>query len=461
MVVFIGGLSYTHGSCPAPAPCSCVHGLINCESRRLQHIPGLTRVPDHFHTLAIGTNDIEIIQNNSFVNLNLTHLFLEFNKIWFIEEYAFYGLSYLKVLHLQHNRLQVLPEALAIFFSLQELDISYNPIDGLRTHNGTLVDEYTDNVMKVLGKSLTTFHFGDPMALVHWPGSLSHLQQLKYLYVSGSVIQYLPVLPFKAFEHTLETLWTQKTQLLQLPLEIGRLTRIKDLRINRNIVGNGDNIIVETVFADIGDTLEILSLEYDSLTKFPEAIKYLVHLRNLSLAGNHLIYVTEDAIQSIGNGKLVYLSLSDCGLKRIPGALSNLTSIIDLDLSSNNMRTIESQDLVALPNLVSVSFRGNPLKYISLSSFHGLTSLQRLDFSYTPLTVIPDAIQGLNNLRNIDFSYALVDCTCDIVWVKRWIELHNVNVILDGRCETIDSLLQTYIIERLPHCPQYIVSSLG
>ena len=337
MVLVIGGLSYTLGSCPAKAPCSCVYGLVNCEARRLQQIPHLTRVPDIFQTLAIGTNDIEIIQNDSFINLNVTNLFLEYNKIWFIDSRAFHGLKNLNVLRLQHNRLQVLPEALSILFTLEMLDVSYNPIDGLQTVNGTVVDGFSDSVMRVLGKSLTSFHFGSPVQLVHWPGSLSHLQQLKSLYGSGSVIQYLPALPFSAFEHTLETLSIEKkTQLLQLPIEIGRLAKIKELSIKHNTIQTGNDIIVETVFAYIGDTLEVLSLEYDNLTNFPGAIKYLVNIRNLSLAGNHLLYVTEDAIHSIGNGKLDFLSLSDCGLKRVTGALSNLTTLIDLDLSMNN-----------------------------------------------------------------------------------------------------------------------------
>ena len=144
--------------------------------------------------------------------------------------------------------------------------------------------------------------------------------------------------------------------------------------------------------------------------------------------------------------------------KRVPGALSNLTTLIDLDLSMNNIRTLESQDLDTLLNLVSVSFRGNPLRYISLSSFRGLNSLQKLDFSYTQLTVKPTTIQNQTSLREIDFTEVSVDCTCDLVWVKRWMELPNVNVVFRGRCETIDSMLQTYIIKRIPLCLQY---SLG
>ena len=92
MALIAGGLFYTLGSCPAKAPCSCVYGLVNCEARRLQKLLHLIRVPDNFHTLAIGTNGIEIIHNDSFVNLNVTNLFLEYNKIWFIDSRAFHGL---------------------------------------------------------------------------------------------------------------------------------------------------------------------------------------------------------------------------------------------------------------------------------------------------------------------------------------------------------------------------------
>ena len=456
MLILISGcVFYTHGSCPAKAPCSCVYGIINCEARRLQNVPIFSRVPDQLNTLAIGTNEIEIIHNDTFVNLNVTHLFLEYNKIKFIDTRAFHGLEHLKVLRLQHNRLQVVPEALAVLSTLEMLDVSYNPIDGLRTINGTLVDGFSDNVMRVLGKSLTTLHFGSPVFLVHWPGSLNHLQQLKNLYVSGSITQHLPVLTFKAFEQTLQTLSIEKTQLLQLPIEIGRITQMKELSIKHNSIPNGDDIIVETVFADIGDTLETLVLEYDNLSKFPDAIKYLVNMRNLSLAGNHFLYVTEAAIQSIGNGKLIFLSFSDCGLKRVPGALSNLSGLIDLDLSLNDIRSLESHDLDNLPNLVSVSFRGNPLKYVSMSAFNGLNSLQMLDLSSTQLTVIPTTINSLTSLKEIDFTEVGMDCTCDLVWVKQWMDIHNVNIVLLGRCETTDSLLQKYVVQRIPLCPQY------
>lgn len=459
--MFVRTFCYTEGTCPAPAPCSCVGELINCEARRLRQVPTLTKVHDNFHTLNLGTNNIDTILSCSFINLNLTHLFLDYNNIRQIENNAFRGLEHLKVLHLQHNRLLTLPTALKAFSNLEELDISYNLIDGERTENGKTVDDFTQDVAKHLGKSLTSFKFGDPLALMHWPGILHHLQQLENLYVSGCLIHHLPPLPFRAFEHTLKKLWIEKTQLEQLPLEIGRLTRIRELHVNYNSITNGESIIVDTVFAGIGDTLEVLTLEYDNLSRFPDSVKYLVNMKNLSLVGNHLVYVSDEAIRSIGNGNLIFLGLGKCGLNRIPGALSNLTSLLVLDLSENNIQTIESQDLANLTNLVSVSFGGNPLKYISRASFHGLPSLEKMDLSRTNVILIPEAIQNLPSIKQIDLSYVPVDCTCDLVWMKQWIERNDMNIYVRGRCETIASALQAYIEERLPHCLEYSGDILG
>ena len=411
----------------------------------------------------MGTNNIATLPNAAFATLNVTYLYLDYNSIRNISDFAFKSLGTVKVLHLQHNRLLVLPEALKYFLvNLEELDVSGNPIDGERSYpDGNMVDSFTDDVMTYLGNKLTRFTFGDPISLVHWPGTLTHLQKLKELHISGSIIKYFPPGAFSGFEHTIEKLWIEKTQLSMIPLGVGTLTRIKELYIDHNTVVQGDSVLVDSVFRDIGDTLQVLSLAYDNLTRFPKPIKYLANLKTLSLQGNKLSFINEESLYSIGNGSLLSLNLRNCGLFRIPGALSDLKYLKYLDLSENNIRTIESLDLVNLPDLVSVSLRGNPLKFISRTAFYRLPSVATVDLSNTDITEIPKGLQNLNALEVLDLTNAPVDCTCDIFWVKRWFELYDIRIEIKGQCETVDYFIQDYIDKRIPSCPQYQDSIYG
>ena len=124
-------------TCPAPYPCSCTSGVISCERQNLTCVPDLLPKPGNFHTLIMSHNYITSIENAAFSALNITTLYLDHNNISSIHDVAFKGLETLKHLYLQHNRLQILPNALKYFLTnLKELDVSFNPIDGEMTRNG-------------------------------------------------------------------------------------------------------------------------------------------------------------------------------------------------------------------------------------------------------------------------------------------------------------------------------------
>ena len=185
----------------------------------------------------------------------------------------------------------MLPNALKYFLIyLKELNVSFNPIDGERVRNGTFIDGFAGSEAAVIGKSITSIKFGDQQGLVHWPRTLYHFQQLTELHISAmnQAIRYIPPGQFTSFEDTLEKLRIENTRILQIPHGIGKLNRLKELNIRHNEILNGNDIIVQNVFIDIGDTLEILALEYNNLTKSPEGFEHLVNLQNLSLTGNPL-----------------------------------------------------------------------------------------------------------------------------------------------------------------------------
>ena len=189
-----------------------------------------------------------------------------------------------------------------------------------------LVDGFAGDVAAVIGKSITSIKFGDQQGLVHWPRTLYHFQNLTELYISAmnKAICYIPPGQFTGFEDTLENRTIENTRILQIPHGIGKLNRLKELNVRHNEILHGNDIIVQNVFIDIGDTLEILALEYDNLTKSPQGFEHLVNLKNLSLSGNPLRYLTDDFINSLSNGTLRILIFKNCSLNRPPGAISRL-----------------------------------------------------------------------------------------------------------------------------------------
>ena len=292
---------------------------------------------------------------------------------------------------------------------------------------------------------------------MHWPRTLYHFQQLNELHISGmsEAISYIPPGQFASFENTLEKLTIGNTRLLQIPHDIGKLKHLKELYIRHNAILHGNDILVQNVFTDIGDTLEFLALENDNLTRSPEGFELLVKMENLSLAGNPLQYLTDEFFDSLRIIPLRILILRNCSLSRPPGALSRLRSLEELDLSDNNIRILERGDIANIPNLASISLSGNPISYITRTAFFALPSFAYLDLRNTRLTDIPKAILNLYSVETIDFTNSPIDCTCDMYWIKRWTTRLGTEILFKGNCETVDYPVQGYIDMRLPQCPQY------
>ena len=444
----------------------CSGGIINCERQSLTCIPVLLPKPGNFHALIMSHNYITDIPNAAFsaLNIHVTTLYLDHNNISLIHDFAFKGLETLKYLYLQHNRLQILPNALKYFLiNVKELDVSCNPIDGEMTRNGTIVEGFIGDVAAVIGKTVTSFKFGDQRALLHWPRTLYHFQQLNELHISGmsEAISYIPPGQFASFENTLEKLTIENARLLQLPHDIGKIKHLKGLHIRHNEIFHGNDIVVQNVFTDIGDTLETLALENDNLTRSPEGFEHLIKMENLSLTGNPLKYLTDEFFDSLRSIPLRILLLRNCSLSRPPGALSRLLSLEELDLSDNNIRILERGDIAHMSNLISISFRGNPISYITRTAFFALPSLEYLDLRNTTLTYIPKMILNLYSIKTIDFTNSPIDCTCDMYWIKQWTTRLGTEILFKGDCETVDYPVMGYIDMRLPLCPQYNESPFG
>lgn len=447
--------------------CVCTITTIDCQGHNLGTIPPF-KAGGSFRVLKLGNNSLKSIPDNAFATLNVSEIDLSNNEISLIGFNAFAGVSSsLTILSLAHNNLAELPNAVGGLNKLQSLDVTWNPIPGFKPgshhHHGT--DGLTDAVMRQIGDSITTFKFGAP-TMNSWPGSLDHLSQLKELTIAGINLPYWPAQGFHGFEHTLEKLTIEYASLDAVPLGISMLTRLKSLHLDHLNVDHpdgspsrfGDDSMISAPFQSLAQTLEQLSLDYDGLTTFPEGIQDLRKLRTLSLDGNDLQFVSDEAIKLLKNANVSSLSLRNCNLKRVPGAISDLTNLVELDLSENKIRSIESTDLQNLFNLQVLRLNINPLKYVSDNSLCGLNKLQQFYLVNTSLTEISRSFKNLRQLKNLYLSKSNIDCTCDMTWVEAWSKCQpdEKKVEIEGQCETIDQGIMDYVKRRLPTCPGYL-----
>lgn len=365
--------------------CVCTVTTIDCSGHGLGEIPQF-RAGGSFRVLKLMNNSLKEIPNNAFATLNVSEIDLSNNNITLIGFNAFAGVSSaLEILNLAHNALIELPQAISGLNKLQSLDVTWNPIPGHKpgAHHHHSSDGLTDSVMRQIGDSITTFKFGDPR-MNSWPGSLDHLSQLKELTIAGINLPYWPAQCFHGFEQTLQALTIEYASIDAVPLGISMLTHLKSLHLDHLDVDHpdgspsrfGDDSMISAPFQSLAQTLEQLSLDYDGLTTFPEGIQDLRKLRTLSLDGNDLQFVSDEAIKLLKNANVSSLSLKNCNLKRVPGAISDLTNLVALDLSENKIRSIESTDLQNLYNLQVLRLNINPLKYVSDNSLCGLNKLK-------------------------------------------------------------------------------------
>ncbi|XP_048750847.2 slit homolog 2 protein-like isoform X2 [Ostrea edulis] len=91
------------------------------------------------------------------------------------------------------------------------------------------------------------------------------------------------------------------------------------------------------------------------------------------------------------------------GLTRVPTDFPIDTC--SMDLSSNDITTIEDGAFFGLSGLQSLDLSTNKITNIENGAFCGLTSLQSLDLSFNDITIIVDgAFFGLSGLQSLDFS---------------------------------------------------------
>ena len=161
------------------------------------------------------------------------------------------------------------------------------------------------------------------------PAEIGQLTALRELYLNRNRLTSLPAEIGQLT--SLRVLWLNGNRLTSVPAEIGQLTALRELYLNRNRL--------TSLPAEIGQltALRELYLNRNRLTSVPAEIGQLTALRVLYLNGNRLTSVPAEIGQLTA---LRVLYLHENQLTRVPAEIGQLTSLTGLGLECYRLTSV-------------------------------------------------------------------------------------------------------------------------
>ncbi|XP_072949414.1 protein flightless-1 [Epargyreus clarus] len=197
----------------------------------------------------------------------------------------------------------------------------------------------------------------------------------------------------------LQWLRLDKTNLSDIPEELGKLMKLENLSLKRNNL--------EKLFGELTELkcLRSLNVRHNKVKSsgIPAELFRLEELTTLDLSHNRLKEVPEGLEKA---KSLLVLNLSHNKIESIPPTLFvQLTDLLFLDLSNNLLETLPPQTR-RLANLQTLILNDNPLGLFQLRQLPSLQSLETLHMRNTQRTLanLPTSLDTLCNLSDVDLS---------------------------------------------------------
>ncbi|XP_035767231.1 toll-like receptor 3 [Neolamprologus brichardi] len=448
--------------------CRISYSTAICVGSKLRAVPG--DIPSTVTGLDLTSNRISTIHASDFKDLlNLTKLDLNINNISQIESGAFASLSSLETLNLNNNKLVTLGENVFDGLScLIELRINQNRIKQVAS---TSFKSMTS--LKLLDISHNKLHHITKVQLI-----LQHLPHLQELVISNNDLT-----TFQSFELTNKSLEIQYLDLSKNPLAVFRITadvfpnltwfkigsqarkkqmiwdvqnktflsRVTTLDISELHLGLGDmERLLESVNSSLTilkmnamthnlttlinisctiPTMRTLQLRSNKLS-FVNAylFKLCTNVTELVLTDNKIKYIHDDAFRSLKNLRI--LTLSKNRLPLVPAATRNLPTLSELDLSTNNISTLDCHDFTNQTKLRKLYLYQNSITALKPCLFKDLKGLQTLKLQTNQITKLNGAFKEQYTTLNLDKSLPALTyldlqgngftCNCDNSWFLSW-----------------------------------------
>ncbi|PNJ44447.1 LOW QUALITY PROTEIN: LRIG3 isoform 4 [Pongo abelii] len=368
----------------------------------------------------LNNNELETIPNLGPVSANITLLSLAGNRI-----------------------VEILPEHLKEFQSLETLDLSSNNISELKTAFPAL--------------------------------------QLKYLYLNSNRVTSMEPGYFDNLANTLLVLKLNRNRISAIPPKMFKLPQLQHLELNRNKIKNVDGLtfqglgalkslkmqrngvtkLMDGAFWGLSN-MEILQLDHNNLTEItkgwlygllmlqelhlsqnainrisPDAWEFCQKLSELDLTFNHLSRLDDSSFLGLsllntlhmGNNRVSYIA--DC-------AFRGLSSLKTLDLKNNEISwTIEDMNgaFSGLDKLRRLILQGNRIRSITKKAFTGLDALEHLDLSDNAIMSLQgNAFSQMKKLQQLHLNTSSLLCDCQLKWLPQWVAENNFQSFVNASC---------------------------
>ncbi|KAJ8375309.1 hypothetical protein SKAU_G00058890 [Synaphobranchus kaupii] len=225
-----------------------------------------------------------------------------------------------------------------------------------------------------------------------------NIQELHFYHCPAKVEQTA----FSFLRDHLRCLHVKFTDVAEIPTWVYLLKSLKELYLVGNLNSENNKMIGLESLRDLRH-LKILHLK-SNLTKIPSNITDLSpHLTKLVVHNDGTKLIVLNSLKKMLN--LGELELHNCELERIPHAIFSLTNLQELDLKSNNIRTVEEViSFQHLKRLSCLKLWHNKIITIPLSISH-VKSLESLYLSHNKLESLPTPLFNLLKLRYLDVSH--------------------------------------------------------
>ncbi|XP_055678153.1 chaoptin-like [Lutzomyia longipalpis] len=388
------------------------------------------------HTLDLSGNNLREIDPNVFRDGmdKLTRVLLSNNLLTSIPYGQVSTLRSLRVLDLSHNQISTMNLAeneysAGIRLSLDALHLEYNTFEMLQTGSFQFFDVVNQ-----------TFLDGNPLQFINddafrqakirelyirhchldfiSPGAFGGLENsLQILDMSGNNLSSIPEILFQQL-FSLKSLGLRENRIKSIiPMEMfngfqstllkldlsgdtNAITSFQDLKRMRNIRSLALSKLPKTDlgpedFLDFGLELENLRISGGNLKSIKShTFKYVRGIRRLDLSDNAIATIDTDAFLEIGHA-LQSLKLSHSfgsSFTSLPrDILKPLTSLRELDMSNNKLKSISDTSFHFLRNLHHLNVQDNQIEQIVKGTFQGdiHTNLETILMGYNKIKYIP------------------------------------------------------------------------
>lgn len=365
-------------------------------------------------SLDLSRNDINRMPDNGMTSLrSLQSLYLQDNNIAALADRSFVGLSSLQILNISSNQLAALPPEL--FHSsrdLKEIYLQNNSINVLAPGlleglEQLLILDLSNNELTSNWVNRDTFSglvrlvvlYLHNNAITRIDSNVFHdLYSLQILNLQGNGVEVIAEGAFTPLSN-LHALFLSHNNLMHIePSHFAGLYALNQLHVENNRIG----FVHPRAFENCTN-LQDLVLRANRLGAVPEGLSKLTYLKTLDLGENQITRLENNSFD--GLIQLFGLGLIDNQLVNITrDVFSPLGSLQVLNIANNQLERVDPLSFVNNPMLSAIRLDGNRLTDIS-GIFHNLTSLVWLNVSDNQLKwfdykSVPSSLEWLDLHKN-------------------------------------------------------------